>query len=140
MFLIGNVSEEAKRLVRVTKEMLDLCVEKIKPYMRLGDIGYICEKYAREHGYSVVHEIGGHGVGLDLHEDPYVAHFGKKGTGMVLFPGMVFTIEPMVNQGTRKIFLDASNDWTVYTDDGLLSAQWEYTLLMTEEGLEILSK
>lgn len=140
MFMIGEVSEEAKKLVRVTKEALDMCVEQIKPYMRLGDIGYIIDKHCRANHFSVVEEIGGHGVGVGFHEDPFVKHIGKKGTGMVLFPGMTFTIEPMVNAGRRHVFIDASNDWTIYTQDGSLSAQWEYTLLMTEEGLEILSK
>ena len=139
MFMIGAVDARAKKLVEVTKESLDLCLKEIKPYSRLRDIGYLIEKYCKKYGFSVVHEIGGHGVGVDFHEDPFVYHFGKKGTGMVLFPGMTFTIEPMVNEGTRRVFLDASNDWTVYTDDGGRSAQWEYTLLMTEEGLEILS-
>lgn len=139
MFMIGNVSKAAKDLVTVTKEALDKCVAEIKPYSRLRDIGAIIEKYCNLYGFSVVHEIGGHGVGVGFHEDPFIYHYGKKGTGMVLFPGMTFTIEPMVNQGKRFVFLDASNDWTIYTDDGKLSAQWEYTLLMTEEGLEILS-
>lgn len=139
MFIIGNTSEVAKRLIDVTKKSLDMCVEQIKPYMRLRDIGFIIEKYVKANGFSVVHEIGGHGVGVDFHEDPFVYHYGKKGTGMVLFPGMTFTIEPMVNEGRREVFIDASNDWTIYTQDGSLSAQWEYTLLMTEDGLEILS-
>ena len=140
MFIIGKASDVAIKLVNTTKEALDKCVKEIKPYSRLRDIGYIIEKYCNERGFSVVHEICGHGCGVGFHEDPYVFHFGKKGTGMVLFPGMTFTIEPMVNEGDRHVFVDASNDWTVYTDDGSLSAQWEYHLLMTEEGLEILSK
>ena len=139
MFLIGNVDEKGKELVRVTKESLDFCLKMIKPYSRLRDIGFYVEKYCKDRGFSVVHEVGGHGVGVEFHEDPFIYHFGKKGTGMVLFPGMVFTIEPMVNEGKRGIFLDAGNNWTIYTDDGSRSAQWEYTLLMTEEGLEILS-
>ena len=140
MFMIGNVSPVAKKLCEVTKEALDKCVKEIKPYSRLRDIGYIIEKYCNENGFSVVHEICGHGCGVDFHEDPYVFHYGKKGTGMVLFPGMTFTIEPMVNEGRRQVFIDESNDWTIYTEDGSLSAQWEYHLLMTEDGLEILSK
>ena len=140
MFLIGACSDVAIDICKVTKEALDLCVKEIKPFMRLGDIGYIINKHVTKHGFSVVREIGGHGVGIEMHEDPYVCHYGKKDTGMVLFPGMVFTIEPMINEGDRHVFLDSSNDWEIYTQDGLLSAQWEYTLLMTEEGLEILSK
>jgi methionyl aminopeptidase len=139
MFLIGNVDEAGKFLVKTTKEALDLCLEKIKPYDRLRDIGYYIEKYCKERGFSVVHEVGGHGVGVDFHEDPFVFHYGKKGTGMVLFPGMVITIEPMVNEGTRHVFLDSSNDWTIYTDDGGWSAQWEYTILIKEDGVEILA-
>lgn len=139
MFCIGDCSKTALDLVKVTKESLDLAVKSLHPYSRLRDIGYVIEKYVKAHGYSVVHEIGGHGVGIDFHEDPFVYHYGKKGTGMVLFPGMVFTIEPMVNEGTRHVFLDASNDWTIYTDDGGLSAQFEYTVVITEDGVEILA-
>ena len=139
MFCIGKCSEEAKSLVDITKESLDLAFNGIKPYSHLRDIGYIIEKFVKSKGYSVVHEIGGHGVGIDFHEEPFIYHYGKKGTGMILFPGMVFTIEPMVNQGSRNVFLDSSNDWTVYTDDGSLSAQWEYTVVVTMDGLEILA-
>lgn len=139
MFLIGNADEEAKRLVRVTKECLDLAVNNLKPFSQLGDIGYYIDKHAKENGYSVVREIGGHGVGIDFHEDPYIAHYGRKNTGMVLFPGMVFTIEPMINEGSRHVFLDASNNWTIYTEDGGWSSQFEYTVLITEAGVEILS-
>lgn len=139
MFLIGNVDESAQDLVRVTKESLDLAVKELKPFSRLRDIGYVIENYVKKHGYSVVHEIGGHGVGIDFHEDPFVYHYGKKNTGIVLFPGMVFTIEPMVNEGSRKVFLDAANNWTIYTDDGGWSSQFEYTVLITETGVEILA-
>lgn len=139
-FLIGKCSEEAIHLVKTTKEALDLAVANLKPYSRLRDIGFYIEGYAKKNGYSVVHEIGGHGVGIDFHEDPFIYHYGKKNTGMVLFPGMVFTIEPMINQGSREVFLDASNNWTIYTDDGSLSAQFEYTVLIKEDGVEILAK
>ena len=139
MFLIGNVDESAKDLVKTTKEALDLAVKELKPYSRLRDIGATIEHFVKQRGYSVVHEIGGHGVGNDFHEDPFVYHYGKKGTGMVLFPGMVITIEPMVNEGSRHVFLDSSNDWTIYTDDGGWSAQWEYTILIKEDGVEILA-
>lgn len=140
MFLIGHVSSEAERLVRITKECLDIAVEKIKPYSHLGDIGYLVSKHARENGYSVVRELGGHGVGLKMHEDPFVSHIGRMGEGMLLVPGMVFTIEPMINQGRQAVCIDDSDGWTIWTDDDSLSAQWEYTLLMTESGLEILSR
>ncbi len=140
MFALGDITDEAKRLIEVTKESLNLALKVLKPYCRLGDIGYAIEHYVKSQGFSVVHEIGGHGVGIDFHEDPYVAHFGKRDTGIVLFPGMVFTIEPMINTGTRKVFLDASNNWTIYTLDGGLSAQVEHTVVITEDGFEILSE
>lgn len=140
MFEIGKVSKRAHKLVTVTKEALDLAVEKIKPFSHLGDIGYYISKYVEERGFSVVKEFGGHGVGLKMHEDPFVAHFGNLGEGMVLVPGMIFTIEPMINEGDSEICIDEEDGWTIYTWDNSLSAQWEYTLLMTENGLEILSK
>ncbi|MDE7095151.1 MAG: type I methionyl aminopeptidase [Anaeroplasmataceae bacterium] len=139
MFMIGEVDPIAKRLVEVSKECLDLAVKNLKPFSRLRDIGYIIEKHAKENGFSVVHEIGGHGVGVEFHEDPFIYHYGKKNTGMVLFPGMVFTIEPMINEGSRQVFLDASNNWTIYTDDGGWSSQFEYTVLITETGVQILA-
>ncbi len=139
MFLIGDVDDIAKALVRVTKECLDLAVAELKPFSRLRDIGYVIERHAKKNGFSVVHEIGGHGVGVGFHEDPFIYHYGKKNTGMVLFPGMIFTIEPMINEGSRNVFLDAANDWTIYTDDGGWSSQFEYTVLITETGIEILS-
>jgi methionine aminopeptidase len=107
----------------------------------VGDIGYAVSKYAHSKGYSVVRELGGHGVGLEFHEDPFVAHIGKRGTGMVLVPGMVFTIEPMINMGTWKVFIDADDPygWEVITEDEEPSAQWEHTLVMTEHGVEILT-
>lgn len=140
MFEIGKVSKQTHRLVKVTKECLDLAVSKIKPYSHLGDIGYWVSKHATDNGYSVVKELGGHGVGLDMHEDPFVSHIGNAGEGMVLAPGMVFTIEPMINQGEADVCIDDEDGWTIYTWDDSYSAQWEYTLLMTENGLEILSK
>lgn len=139
MFLIGDCSEEAINLVKTCKEALDLAVKELKPFSRLRDIGYNIETYVKSKGFSVVHEIGGHGVGNDFHEEPFVYHYGKKNTGMVLFPGMVITIEPMVNEGSRHVFLDASNNWTIYTEDGSLSSQFEYTVLIKEDGIEILA-
>lgn len=140
MFLIGDVSESAKKLVSVTKECLDIAVKNLKPYCHLGDIGYFVSRHAESNGYSVVRELGGHGVGLAMHEDPFVSHIGKLGQGMVLAPGMVFTIEPMINEGKRDVLIDSDDGWTIYTKDGSLSAQWEYTLLMTETGVEILAR
>ncbi len=140
MFEIGNVDERAKKLVRVTKECLDIATKNLKPFDHLGDIGYYVSTHARENGYSVVVELGGHGVGLAMHEDPFVSHVGKRGQGILLVPGMVFTIEPMINEGRAGVFVDENDGWTIFTEDESLSAQWEYTLLMTENGLEILSK
>ena len=140
MFEIGKVSDEAHRLVTVAKECLDKAVEGIKPFAHVGDIGAIVSEHARKNGFSVVKELGGHGVGLDMHEEPFVDHTAEAGTGMILVPGMVFTTEPMINAGEADICIDDSDGWTIYTWDDSLSAQWEYTLLMTETGLEILSK
>lgn len=140
MYIIGEASEKALNLVKITKECLEKAIEIIKPWeTRLGDLGDVIVKHAKTNGYSVVREIGGHGVGLAMHEDPYVSHVGIKGTGMLIVPGMVFTIEPMVNQGSRSIYQDSRNGWTIYTTDGKLSAQWEHTILITEDGVEILT-
>lgn len=140
MYIIGKASPKAEKLVRVTKECLTLAFKDLKPWVsHLGDIGGIINRHAKENGFSVVREIGGHGVGLAMHEDPFVSHVSKYGTGMLLVPGMVFTIEPMVNEGTAKIYEDISNGWTIYTWDGKLSAQWEHTFVMTEDGCEILT-
>ena len=140
MFEIGEVSEDAHKLVVVAKECLDKAVLGIKPYCHVGDIGDIVSKHARANGFSVVKELGGHGVGLKIHEDPFVSHTAKKGTGMILAPGMVFTIEPMINAGKAGVCVDDGDGWTIYTWDDSLSAQWEYTLLMTESGVEILAR
>ena len=140
MFMIGDVSEEAKKLVEVTKECLYKGIEAAKPWGFLGDIGAVIQEHAERHGYSVVRDFGGHGVGVEFHEDPFVYHYGKKGEGMVLVPGMIFTIEPMINQGGYGLFIDADNDWTAVTEDCSLSAQWEHTVLITEDGVEILAK
>ncbi|MCC0631169.1 MULTISPECIES: methionyl aminopeptidase [unclassified Clostridioides] len=140
MFMVGNVKENAKKLVQVTKECIQKGLEAAKPWGFLGDIGDAINSYAKENGYSVVREIGGHGVGLNFHEDPFVSYVSKKGTEMLLVPGMIFTIEPMVNEGTHEIFVDEENDWTIYTKDGKLSAQWECMILVTETGAEILTQ
>lgn len=140
MFCIGEVSPAAQKLVNVTKESIELALEHLKPYAHLGDIGYYINLHARRNGYHVVREIGGHGVGLAMHEDPYVCHIGQLHKGMVLAPGMIFTIEPMINENTGAFYQDAQDGWTIYTADGGLSAQWEYEILMTETGYEILSR
>lgn len=139
MFLIGEVPEDKKRLVRVTKECLDLGRQAAQPWAHLGDIGYAINTHAEENGYKVVVEIGGHGVGLDMHEEPWVSHIGQKGTDMVIVPGMLFTIEPMVNMGTAEVVTSKKDGWTVSTADGKPSAQWEYTILITVDGNEILT-
>lgn len=139
MFMIGDVHEELKKLVRVSKECLDKGFQAAKPWGFLGDVSSAVQEHAEKHGYSVVREFGGHGIGLSFHEDPFVSHVGKAGTDMLLVPGMTFTIEPMINMGTSKIFIDSDDDWTVLTEDGMPSAQWEYTVLITENGAEILT-
>lgn len=138
-FMIGNVPEEVKKLVKVTKECLELGINECKPWGFIGDIGEVIYKHAKENGYTIVREFIGHGVGKKFHDLPDVHHVGKKGTGMLLVPGMTFTIEPMVNMGKRYVKVDPKNGWTVTTKDGLPSAQVEHTILITETGYEILT-
>ncbi len=140
MFMIGNVSDDAKKLVEVTKECLEEGIKAVRPWGHIGDIGAAIQNHAEKHGYSVVRDFGGHGIGLQFHEDPFVFHYGAKNEGMILVPGMIFTIEPMINEGGYELYIDAENEWTAYTDDGSLSAQWEHMVLVTEDGVEILSK
>lgn len=139
MFMIGQVSEEKKRLVEVVKECVELGLKEVKPWGYLGDMGQAVHDHAKKNGYTVVREIGGHGVGLEFHEEPWVSYVSKKGTQMLLVPGMIFTIEPMVNMGTDDIYIDETDDWQVYTDDGAPSAQWEVMVLVTETGYEVLA-
>ncbi|MDD4370837.1 MAG: methionyl aminopeptidase [Anaerostipes sp.] len=139
MFLIGNVREEAKKLVQVTKECVELGLEQVKPWGFMGDMAQAVHDHATENGYTVVRDIGGHGVGLEFHEEPFVSYVTKKGTEMLLVPGMVFTIEPMVNMGTDEFYTDGGDNWSVYTEDGLPSAQWEIQVLVTEDGYEVLA-
>lgn len=139
MFCIGEVSPEKKRLVEVTKQAIEEGLKQVLPWGHLGDMGQAINDYATANGYTVVREIGGHGVGLEFHEDPWVSFVSKKGTEMLMVPGMIFTIEPMINMGKADIFVDAENDWTIYTNDGMPSAQWEIQVLITEDGYEILS-
>ncbi|MCI6732636.1 MAG: methionyl aminopeptidase [Lachnospiraceae bacterium] len=138
MFCIGNVPEEKKRLVEKTKEAVYLGLEQVKPWGFLGDMGQTIHDFARENGYSVVQQIGGHGIGLEFHEDPWVSFVSERGHEMVMAPGMIFTIEPMINMGTDEIFQDSDNGWTIYTEDGMPSAQWEIQVLVTETGHEII--
>lgn len=139
MFCIGEVSPEKKKLVDVVKECVELGLKEVKPWGFLGDMAHAVQTHAEENGYSVVQEIGGHGVGLEFHEDPWVGYIGKRGTDMMMAPGMIFTIEPMINMGKHDIFVDEENDWTVYTEDGRPSAQWEIMVLVTEDGHEVLA-
>lgn len=138
MFCIGNVSLEKKRLVDVTKECLEEGLKAVIPWTPIGDMGHAVHQHALDNGYTVVKEIGGHGCGKEFHEEPFVSYVSRPGTGMIMVPGMVFTIEPMVNMGTDEIFCDEENGWTVYTADLKPSAQWEVELLVTETGYELL--
>ena len=140
MFKMGNVSERAERLVRVTEECVQRGLAAAKPWGHLGDIADAINTHAQANGYSVVEEIGGHGIGLEFHEDPFVSYVTPKGSEMLLVPGMMFTIEPMINEGSPDFFVDEDNDWTVYTIDDGLSAQIEYMVLVKEDGVEVLTK
>lgn len=139
MFIIGETSPQKTRLVEVARECLQVGIEACKPYCFVGDIGHAIQRHAHKAGFTVVRDLCGHGVGLQFHEDPDILHYGKKGSGMLLVPGMVFTIEPMVNMGDWHVFVDEDDGWTVVTEDELPSAQWEHTLVMTETGVEILT-
>ena len=139
MFCIGNVSEENRKLVEETKNAVYEGLKQVKPWGFLGDMGQAVNDYVKSKGYSVVREVGGHGIGLEFHEDPWVSYISKKGTEMLMVPGMIFTIEPMVNAGKPDIFVDEDNGWTIYTDDNSMSAQWEIQVLVTEDGYEIIA-
>ncbi len=138
MFCIGDVSPEKKKLVDVVKECVEIGLEKVQPWSYLGDMGQAVHEHAVKNGYTVVREIGGHGVGLEFHEDPWVSYVSKAGEEMLLVPGMIFTIEPMVNMGGDKIVVDKEDGWTVTTADKQPSAQWEIMVLVTENGHEVL--
>ncbi len=138
MYIVGEASDEAKRLCQITRECLFKGIEQVKPGNTIGDIGFAVSKHATRNGYSVVKDYCGHGIGAEMHEEPQVTHYGKKGKGEKLQEGMVFTIEPMINQGSDEIaYLE--DDWTVVTEDGKLSAQWEHTIAVTKDGYEILT-
>ncbi len=139
MFCMGRLSEEAQYIVRIAKECMEKGIEQVRPWGFLGDMADAVNSHAKANGCSVVRDIGGHGVGLEFHEEPFVSYVTQKGTEMLMAPGMVFTIEPMVNRGTDEIYVDDENGWTTYTDDGKLSAQWEVTVAVTEDGCEILA-
>ena len=137
-YLVGTVAPAAKRLVRVAQEAMWQGIRQVRPGAHLGDIGFAIEQHAKKNGYSVVRDYCGHGIGREMHEEPQILNFGKRGTGMKLREGMVFTIEPMVNQGTRNVSTE-SDGWTVVTDDRKLSAQFEHTVAVTKTGVEILT-
>ena len=139
MFCIGKVSEERKKLVDVTRQCVSLGLKEVKPWTPIGNVGAAVHEYAKANGYSVVKEVGGHGCGIEFHEDPWVGFTTSRNTGMLMVPGMIFTIEPMVNAGRSEIYIDSSNDWTIYTMDGKDSAQWEIQVLVTDEGAEIIA-
>ncbi|MFT5719213.1 MAG: methionyl aminopeptidase [Oleiphilaceae bacterium] len=138
MFYVGKPAVATERLVNITQECLYKAIKLVKPGARLGDIGEIIQKHAESNYYSVVQEYCGHGIGRVFHEEPQVMHYGKAGTGLILKEGMTFTIEPMINQGKRHCKL-LPDDWTVITKDRKLSAQWEHTLLVTPNGVDILT-
>ncbi len=138
MYLVEEVSDNARRLVEITKECLEIGTKTVKPFASTNDIGRAIEPFANENGYTVVRDLGGHGVGLKFHEEPHIDHFAKPGKGVLMLPGMVFTIEPMINEGGYSVKL-ARDKWTVTTRDGSLSAQWEYTLAVTKTGFDILA-
>lgn len=139
MFTVGEISEKAKNLIQVTKHCLDLGIQQVKPKNKFGNIGFFISRYAQSKGYSVVYEFCGHGVGIDFHEDPQVDHIARKNSGAVMKQGMIFTIEPMINEGVARVKIDKEDGWTARTKDLKLSAQFEHTVLVTETAVEVLS-
>lgn len=139
MFCIGNVSAEKKRLVDIAKQSLEVGLAEVRPWQPLGNMGQAIHDFIKVNGYSVVREIGGHGIGLAFHEDPWVSYVSRHGEEMLMVPGMMFTIEPMINMGSHCININKNDGWTVTTKDGLPSAQWEIQVLVTEAGHEIVA-
>ena len=137
-YLVGNVQPAAKRLVQIAQEAMWKGIKQVRPGAHLGDIGFAIERHAKRNGYSVVRDYCGHGIGREMHEEPQILNYGRRGTGLKLHPGMVFTIEPMINQGTRKVSTLADG-WTVVTNDRKLSAQFEHTVAVTSDGVEVLT-
>ena len=140
MYTVGEISAEARRLIDVTREIMEAGIAAAKPWHFVGDIGAACGKMAHANSYSVVTDLGGHGVGKAFHLEPFVSHDCKADTGMLLVPGVVLTVEPMINAGDKKVFTDEDDHWTVRTEDGSLSAQWEKTILITDSGVEVLAE
>ena len=139
MFCIGEVSPEKKRLVEGAKQSLQIGLEQVKPWGFLGDMGDAINRFIMSNGYSVVRDIGGHGIGLEFHEEPWVSYVSKPGTEMLMVPGMVFTIEPMINMGSFEVYQDEDDGWTIYTQDGKPSAQWEIQVAVTDDGYEVIA-
>ena len=140
MFQVGKPSIKGKRISDIAYRSMVTGVEMVRPGVKLGDIGHAIQRYAEGKGCSVVREYCGHGIGLGFHEDPQVLHYGRPGTGVELVPGMVFTIEPMINLGRRETILSKTDGWTVTTRDRSLSAQWEHTIAVTEDGYDVLTR
>ena len=138
MYFVGKPNIQAERLAKITQECLYKAIELVKPGCRLGDIGEVIQKHAESHSYSVVRDFCGHGIGEGFHEEPQIVHYGRAGTGIELKAGMIFTIEPMINAGTFKLKV-LKDQWTAVTKDRKLSAQWEHTLLVTDNGVEVLT-
>ena len=138
MFVVGDTTPQAKRLIQITYEAMWIGINQVKAGARLGDIGHAIQRFAEHSGYSVVREFCGHGIGRQFHEDPQVLHYGKPGTGLLLEAGMTFTIEPMINAGKRDI-RQMPDGWTIVTKDRSLSAQWEHTVLVTDTGFEVMT-
>lgn len=139
MYEIGEVSDHAKTLMKVTRECLWLGIEEVRPGNHFGNIGHVIEQHAKKHGYSSVFQFCGHGVGTEFHEEPEVSHVGEAGTGPKMKAGMTFTIEPMINRGKARAKVDKKDGWTARTIDGKLSAQYEHTILVTDNGYEALT-
>ncbi|HET9679130.1 MAG TPA: type I methionyl aminopeptidase, partial [Gammaproteobacteria bacterium] len=139
MFFVGEPTIRAKRVVDIAQQAMRIGIEMVRPGITLGDIGHAIADYAEGEGGAIVREYCGHGIGREFHEDPQVLHYGQPGTGLELAPGMAFTIEPMVNAGKRHVKL-LPDGWTVVTKDHSLSAQWEHTLLVTQDSFEVLTK
>lgn len=139
MYVVGEVDKKTQKLIDDTKHCLNLGIQQVRPGNHFGNIGFVIGRYAKAKGYSVVYEFCGHGIGLEFHEDPQVDHLSRKNTGDVMQAGMIFTIEPMINQGKPKANIDKKDGWTATTVDGKLSAQFEHTILVTEDGYEVLT-
>ena len=135
----GRPRRKSRSWWKSPRQCVQAGLEEVKPWEPIGNVGEAVHSLARKNGYTVVREVGGHGVGVEFHEDPFVSYVTRRGTGMIMAPGMIFTIEPMVNMGTNRIYIDADNDWTIYTQDGKPSAQWEIQVLVTETGHEVLA-